>query len=332
MPSFEEAYDNYTKSGQGQTTAQMYDAQRDANLANMEAEYNRSRSQAQADAEKIAGNYRQQFNDLGAQYERQRRNYNQAAAANGINTGAASQAQLAQNAAYQRAYGQLGTAQAQEEANAARGLSNLESAYRSQVNAAIANADYNKANALLQGYQDDRNRQMQEAQMMAGYGIFDGYNNLYGADTANTMRELWIAQNPLLAYNTGSIDAERYRAMTGSYPPGYQAPASGGGYYGGSSRRRTGETEGSTLADQLSALASSGLKVAGSAASQAANQYSPFVNAIATGVQNAWNDAQRNGTPAANGQAAPAANPTTSGNALSPYSNWYANVMRLTNR
>jgi hypothetical protein len=55
------------------------------------------------------------------------------------------------------------------------------------------------------------------------------------------MRELWIAQNPDLAYNTGAIDAERYRSMTGVYPPGYQAPSSGG-YYGGSSKKKSSVT------------------------------------------------------------------------------------------
>ena len=73
---------------------------------------------------------------------------------------------------------------------------------------------------------------------MAGYGDFSLYGNLYGQDTANTMREVWIAQNPLLAYNTGTIDAERYRSITGQYPPGYTAPAATGGYYGGSGRSK----------------------------------------------------------------------------------------------
>ena len=268
MASFEEAYDNYTKSGQGQATAQMYDAQKDENLARMEEEYNRSRSQQQADAEKIAGNYRQQFNDLGAQYERNRRNLNVQAAANGINTGTGSQQQLSLNNAYQRSYGQLGTAQAQEEAQAARGLSDLDAAYRSQVNAAIANADYQKANALMQGYQDDRSRRMQEAQAMAGYGIFDGFSDIYGADTANTMRELWIAQNPLLAYNTGSIDANRYHAITGQYPPGYTVPNADGGYAPSST-----PTTRTSLADVWNNITNS-----------------PFVSALVSGVKTAWNN------------------------------------------
>lgn len=233
--TFDQAYENYKNGSQGQAISQMHDAARDANLANMEAEYNRNRSQQEADAAKIAGRYREQFNDLGAQYEKQRRNNNMQAAASGLNTGTASQMQLAQMGNYQKGYGQLGAAQANEEATAARGLSDLEAAYRTQVNQAIANADYQKAAALLQGYNDDRTRQLQEAQTMAGYGNFNLYADLYGQDAADQMRQLWIAQNPLLAYNTGAITAAQYTKMTGQPAPGM---SSGGGGYGGGGRRK----------------------------------------------------------------------------------------------
>ena len=103
MASFEDAYNQYAQGGQGKAVAQIYDAQQNANLARMEEEYNRARGQAEANAAKIPGMYQQQANDLNAQAERQRRNFNMAAQANGLNTGTGAQAQLAQNAAYQRA-------------------------------------------------------------------------------------------------------------------------------------------------------------------------------------------------------------------------------------
>lgn len=242
MATYDEAYKQYQESAQGQAVAGMHDAQRQANLARMEEEYNRNRSQQEADAAKIPGMYREQGNDLNAQYERNRRNFLTAAAANGINTGAASQAQLAQNAAYQKAYGQIGAAQATAQTEAQRQLANLESAYRSQVNAAIADSDYQKAAAMLQGYQDDRQRQMDEAKLMASYGNFDLYGQLYGPEAASSMRQIWIAQNPLLAYNTGAITAAQYRKMTGKNPPG----VGGSGGYGGGGRRRSGGTTATT--------------------------------------------------------------------------------------
>ena len=352
MATYDEAYKNYQNSAQGQAISGMYDANRDANLANMEAEYNRARSQQEADAAQIAGNYRNQMNDLGAAYERQRRNNNIQAAANGLNTGAASQMQLAQSGAYQRAYGALGAAQAQEEATAARGIADLEANYRSQVNAAIANSDYQKAAALLQGYGEDRQRQMNEANVLAQYGDFSGYGGLmspeqiaamtneynrrrtvededraysreqdaynrawnederaytrgwneegrtydrqladaqtlasfgdfsgykqlgYSDETVNAMRELWIAENPDLAYNTGAIDAERYKAMTGKYPPGYNA---GGGYYGGGSKKKSKTKTNSTT---------NGLKSLGEAANPANKDKNAYAGLYGGGTAN----------------------------------------------
>lgn len=44
----------------------------------------------------------------------------------------------------------------------------------------------------------------------------------------------WKVKNPDLAYRTGKITADQYKAYTGVYPAGYAAPGSGGGgWYGG---------------------------------------------------------------------------------------------------
>ena len=43
------------------------------------------------------------------------------------------------------------------------------------------------------------------------------------------MAALWKAQNPELAYNTGRMSAEEYKAITGKYPAGY-TPAYTPGY------------------------------------------------------------------------------------------------------
>lgn len=53
------------------------------------------------------------------------------------------------------------------------------------------------------------------------------------ADQANALLQMWIASNPLLAWQQGKIDPDSYYQLTGQYPPGY-TPAGGGGYYGGS--------------------------------------------------------------------------------------------------
>lgn len=210
---------------------QMYDAQKQAQLSQLESAYNQSLSAAQEAAGKIPGQYQERGNDLAVQYERNRRNLNEQAAGNGLNTGTASQAALAQNSAWQRDYGKLRTAQADAMATAQRGINDLTAQYQSNVAAATANNDYQRWAALLDEYNNQYQRNMQQAQTLAGYGDFSGYASLYGQETADNMSRLWTAQNPGLAYNMGRITAEEYKNMTGSYPAGYSAPSSGGGYY-----------------------------------------------------------------------------------------------------
>lgn len=165
------------------------------------------------------------------QSERNRQSFNQQAAGNGLNTGTASQAALAQNSAWQRDYGKLRTAQADAMATAQRGINDLTAQYQSNVAAATANNDYQRWAALLDEYNNQYQRNMQQAQTLAGYGDFSGYASLYGQETADNMSRLWTAQNPGLAYNMGRITAEEYRRMTGSYPPGYTPPQTARTYY-----------------------------------------------------------------------------------------------------
>jgi len=248
MASFEDAYKEYEKSNRGQTVAGMYDRQRDAELASLESAYKQNLSNRQAARDQIGTTYQGQANDLAAQYERNRRNLNEQVAANGMNTGTASQAALTLGAGQAKAMGGLRTAQARDVAEADRGINDLTVAYQNAVQQANANGDYKKMAALLQDYQSERQRQLQDAQLMASYGVFDGYRDLYGDDTVNTMRNLWIAQNPLLAYNTGAIDANRYYQMTGQYAPGVAAPVAAGG--GGGGRDLTWVPQSAPVADE----------------------------------------------------------------------------------
>lgn len=237
MAGFEEAYQQYLDSEKGKAVASLYDTQKESTLAGLENAYQTNLSNAQAARDKLPDTYRAQANDLAAQYERNRRNLNQQAAANGINTGTASQQQLALNNAWQRNYGGVKTAEANAIAEADRGIVNLGAQYQNEMRAAIANSDYQKAAALMQQYKDDYSQKISLAQQLAQYGDFSGYNGIYTPEQIDQMRNAWIAANPDLAYNTGAIDDEQYKKMTGHYPPGSKKRKSSGGggyYYGGS--------------------------------------------------------------------------------------------------
>ena len=222
MATFEEEYKKYSTSGQGKAVNDLYDAKQQSQLTQLESAYQASRSEAEAARDKLPGQYRQQANDLAAQYERNRRNFNLQADASGLNTGAASQAALAQNSAYQRDMGNLRTSQAEAMAEADRGIAELERQYQANVSSAIADNDYQRAQALMNEYNNGYSRDLNTAKTLAAYGDFSGYAGLYGQETANSMAALWKAQNPELAYNTGRMTAEEYKAVTGKYPAGYQ--------------------------------------------------------------------------------------------------------------
>ena len=223
MATFEEEYKKYSTSGRGKAVNDLYDAKQQSQLTQLESAYQASRAEAEAARDKLPGQYQQQANDLAAQYERNRRNFNMQAENSGLNTGTASQAALAQNSAYQRDMGALRTAQADAMTEADRGIAELERQYQANVSSAIADNDYQRAQALLNEYNNGYTRDLNAAKTLAAYGDFSGYAGLYGQETANSMAALWKAQNPDLAYNTGRMTAEEYRAVTGKYPAGYQA-------------------------------------------------------------------------------------------------------------
>ena len=154
------------------------------------------------------------------QYERNRRNFNQQAAASGLNTGTASQAALAQNSTWQRDYGNLRTAEADALAKADQQMAALETQYKSAVASAIAENDYDRAKALMDEYGNQENRDAAMAKTLASYGDFSGYARLYGDDAANNMAQYWIYSNPQLAYSMGKISADEYARLTGKYTGG----------------------------------------------------------------------------------------------------------------
>ena len=224
-------YNEYTK----EAINGIYDAQREKQLADLETAYNTNLATAEAAKGQIGNAYQEQRNNLANTYERTRKNTNEAAAASGLNAGTGSQAALMQRSEYQRDNAKIGTAEANAMAQAEQGITDLKTKYQGAVAAANADNDYQRSVALLNQYKAEYDQQLSRAQTLAQYGDFTGYAAVYGQEQADNMRKAWIATNPDVAYNTGNISAEEYRAVTGVYPKGYTAPGTGGysGYGGG---------------------------------------------------------------------------------------------------
>lgn len=225
---------SYANAGAAANINGMYDASAQARLNALSGAYQRNLSNAVAAYGKIDPAYQQKANDLGVQFERNRRNFNIQAAGNGLNTGVGSQAALAQNAAYQRDYGNLRVAQQNALDEAQRGINDLAASYQSDVNTALAEIEFQRAQALQEQQLRDYQNQLTLAANLAKYGDFSLYKTLGYTDAQiNQMYNDWKVRNPEVAYNTGKIDANTYYKYTGKWPAGYTPPSSGGGGGGG---------------------------------------------------------------------------------------------------
>lgn len=270
----------------------MYDAQKKAQLGQLESAYNINKSNAEAERAKIGLNYQTSANDLAAQYERNKRNFNQQAVSTGINTGTASQAELAQNAAYQRDYGRLRTAEAQADTEAGRQMQNLEQQYQASVADAIAKNDYSRAAALLDEYNNQYTRDIDEAKIRAEWGDFSGYAPLYGKEVADGMQNMWYAQNRELAYQMGIITADQRANLAAGKPINegldengkriVVASTSSGGSSGGKDAWDWGYNDGSYKAPTASAPKSSTSSAATAALNMTASSgiFTPTVATI----------------------------------------------------
>ena len=190
----------------------------------LEEQYNAALQQqignAQAAADKIPGTYQTQANDLAVQYERNRRNLNQQAAGNGLNTGTGSQMALALGSEWQRDYGGLKQAQADAQAEAERQMVDIEAQIKSELASAIAQNNFQKAAALIDEYNNSQEFALKNAQILAQFGDFSMYEKLYGKEQADAMFNIWKAQNPDLAWQSGKMTAGEYEAITGNRPTG----------------------------------------------------------------------------------------------------------------
>lgn len=200
----------------------MYSGLKESNLAGMKGAYDQNMSTLEQARDKIAPQYQESMNQLSAQYERQRRNNNMQAAANGLNTGAGSQMQLGQMNSYQSQQGNLAKAENEALNQANQNITDLQTSYQNSVAQAVANNDYQQAAALLDEYGAQYDRTMQQAKQLADYGDFSMYANIYGAEAAQQMEKNWSLQNPDLAYNLGKMTADDYFAMTGKRPRGFR--------------------------------------------------------------------------------------------------------------
>ena len=228
-PTVQEQFKTYSDTNQAGIN-KIYDTGLNAQKQGLLDAYNANTGAQDKQRQAIQQNYGAASQAVNTQNAISDRNLTQYAAARGVNTAAGSQLRLNLGNAAARTNAALDFQRQQALAEADRQKQLMTTTYQNQVQAAIANNDYKRAAALLDDYNNNQKWQEQQAQILASYGNFTPYEDLYGKDAATGMQKVWQAQNPDVAYRTGAITANQYHDITGNWPKGYSP---GGGGYGG---------------------------------------------------------------------------------------------------
>lgn len=225
-----------TATDQSGRLDEVYNANLAARQAALESAFNQKNMDYDRAEQKIAPVYDTQRNDLETQFQIARRNMGERAAANGINSGTGTQIALSQQNEYLRDYGALNKAEAAARSDLEFERAKAAAAYRDAVAQAIADNDVERAKALyneavrvdnslvatsqnqiaidMQREATEWNRKKEEADTLAQFGIFSGYEALgYTPDEIAQMRAVWAAKNPLLA---GGYGGGSYRRGSGN--------------------------------------------------------------------------------------------------------------------
>lgn len=230
-PTIQEQFQAREKQNQAGIT-KAYDSGIAAQKQSLLDAYNANTAAQQEAGQTVRQTYGTLNNDLAVQNARNTNNVNQFADVRQMNRQPGSQAALSLNNARAVAMGNLAYQQQQALAENQRQQDLAKSQYQARVQAAIADKDYKQAAALLDNYNNENTWRDQQAAILASYGNFDPYKNLYGDEAADTMQKVWQAQNPDVAYRTGAITPQQYKTLTGHWPKGYSPRSGGGAGYG----------------------------------------------------------------------------------------------------
>lgn len=199
---------------------EMYDKQKANTLSGLETAYKQNVSALDASASKIPQEYYDQKREVEGNAAIQRKNINEVFNANGLNTGAVGQANLAMSNQKSANLAALTRAQADAEAEIGLQRANLETEYKNAVNSAIATSDYNRAQALYAEYQQRQSDAKGQVDALIKAGVMPSDD--------------LIAESGYRPEYVRSL----YSAVIAAQQPKY----SGGGGGGGSSKTKSDDT------------------------------------------------------------------------------------------
>lgn len=139
-----------TATDQSEYIRSMYDANERAARENLRAEYENNIAALDRAQGRLPDTYNTAVDQANTQAAINRANFNEAAAANGLNTGAGSQVRLSQNNALQGNVASIRKAQADAQSDLDFQRTQLEAQYQQAIRRAIADNDMQRAQALYQ--------------------------------------------------------------------------------------------------------------------------------------------------------------------------------------
>lgn len=146
---------------------QLYDAAAQAQMEALKKAFDQNSAALEGEREEIPLIFQSQRNAVAGQSEVAGKNFNEYAAASGLNSGAGGQAALARSNQLQGDLSALGAQEAAEQRAVDRQLIQLKTRYQDEIAQAIADGEYKRAAALLQEYQRAAQSAVSTAQAQA---------------------------------------------------------------------------------------------------------------------------------------------------------------------
>ena len=171
----------------------MYAQQQAAQLAALKSAYEQNVLDYQAQDDLISAEAQRQRNQAAAQNELQRMYMNEMGIMQGLNTGTTGQMALAQSAALQGNLASIGTQEQKSLSDSALERSKLKAQYSAAVDQAVAQNNYELANALYQEYvRQDNLAQQKAAAALEQQNWLDKFN--YQKEQDALAQQNWQAQ------------------------------------------------------------------------------------------------------------------------------------------
>lgn len=154
----------------------MYENKRKSTLAGLESTYKQNVGKLDKAEAELPQEYYNAKRSLAGAEGVEKLNMNERNAASGLNSGAVGQANLARSNAASKNMANLMQQEADAKSDLALQRAELEAAYKNNVQSAIADSDFDKANAMFTEYKEGRDLVRDQVDRLLSAGVMPSQN------------------------------------------------------------------------------------------------------------------------------------------------------------